>query len=316
MINTEIIVNRFFEAKHLFNSVEYVIKDIDKYAFSVRTKNSNLNKIKKVLVVAVVHGNEIGGIESIYQLSKWFSQSVTDNIELTLVLGNVPAVILGKRFVDLDLNRSFSVSSGSKAEHILAQRLENIINDMDAVVDIHQTIQPSEFGFLIFPYSKRTLHFAESVADQNAIVTYQGEFSKEGCTLDVYAHKKGKLAFTYEMGQAGLHTEQINRCKLLLKSVVEFFENDHVKIASKVQYFTFSDFIVKAEPGRRLVNGLKNFTHVLKGQLLADGGSKAVYADRNFFILFPKYGEHADSSSDLCRTLISISREEILKWEE
>lgn len=316
MMNKEIILNRFLEARLLFNSFEFVIKDIDKYAFSVRTRNSNLNKLKRILVVAVVHGNETGGIESIFELSKWFAQSISDSVELTLVLGNVPAVILGKRFVDLDLNRSFGMSCGDKAEHILAKRLESLIKDADAVVDIHQTIQPSESGFLIFPYSQRVLEFAEFVADQNAIVTYQGQFSDEGCTLDVYAHNKGKLAFTYEMGQVGLHAEQINKSSLLLKRVVNFFENDQMQIKNNIQCYTFSDFIIKTEPGRRLVDGLKNFTHVLKGQLLAEGGSGPVYADRNVYILFPKYGEYVANSSDLCRTIIPISREEILKWQE
>lgn len=45
-LNTEITLNRFSEARLLFYSFEFVIKDIDKYAFSVRTRNSKLDRLR------------------------------------------------------------------------------------------------------------------------------------------------------------------------------------------------------------------------------------------------------------------------------
>lgn len=312
--NIQQILQRFSEAKSLFANQKFIYTEIDEYAFSFRTKTSTSDKIKKLLLVAAVHGNEVGGIEALIHFSQIFSETAVDNIEITLALGNVPAVKAMKRFVDFDLNRSFSKSNESTVENSLAQRLKKLIQNVDVIIDLHQTIQPSESSFLIFPYSKNVLHFAEIISGENCIITYQGNFSSEGSTLGAYAHSIGKQSVTFEMGEIGVCSHQIKESELLLNKAVKFLSSGEQIINKNIKYYTFSDLVIKASEGLKLVTGLRNFTKISQGQKLAEHMSGALYADRDFFVLFPKYGEYAIVGNDLCRALVIVEKEQILKW--
>ena len=63
--------------------------------------------IKKILIVAGTHGNEINPIWAVNQLNKE-QNNVDKDIEYNYIIGNPLAYEKGSRYVDEDLNRSFN----------------------------------------------------------------------------------------------------------------------------------------------------------------------------------------------------------------
>jgi succinylglutamate desuccinylase len=311
------LFKRFAETKLLFESSDFLLTEIDEYAYRVKSRSGNALPGRRILLTALVHGDETGGIEALYQCAQEFIESALLGAELTIALGNMPAARLGRRFIERDLNRSFAVTGGQELEHRLARRLEELVADADVVIDFHQTVQPSESAFLIFQYSKSNMDLAKAIAGENAVVTYRGDFSKDGTTLGVYALSKNKTAVTFEMGHLGLSQEQALKSRLLFKKSLAYLANKNAASSTtetETSVFTFAKATVPSAPGRSLKSGFQNFSKISKNQVIAEDPSGPIAADQDGFMLFPKYDELALVSAELCRLVTPLSPEEISGW--
>ena len=63
--------------------------------------------IKKILIVAGTHGNEINPVWALNQLNKE-QNNFDKDIEYNYIIGNPLAYEKGSRYLDSDLNRSFN----------------------------------------------------------------------------------------------------------------------------------------------------------------------------------------------------------------
>jgi aspartoacylase len=70
---------------------------------------TNKNKIREVLLVAGTHGNELTGIHLLNHLKKKRIEANYSSFSLDYLIANPAAIKENKRYIDVDLNRSFKV---------------------------------------------------------------------------------------------------------------------------------------------------------------------------------------------------------------
>lgn len=163
---------------------------------------------------AITHGNEIAGLVSLNLFLETLSlHQVILDFPIVLILGNRKAALLGKRYVDADLNRSFALTPDQREtncyEHSRAQELETVLEDTAYLMDLHQTIGTSPHGFYIFAYSQRCFHFSKNILPYQAIVTYwSGPYTTEGVCSDQFVYAHGGVAVTLELGTKGFNNYQ------------------------------------------------------------------------------------------------------------
>jgi len=161
-------IQLFSQWPTVFAHSEYEVQSLDEHAFSLKPKTSdsiptNSEREFDLVVLALVHGVEVGGISVVNQvLEKLKSQVAKCSARVAFVLGNVPAAVAGKRFLERDLNRSFASATRSKAEERRAEFLESILKRGRYLLDIHQTREFSPTPFFIFPAGCRTNWAARS----------------------------------------------------------------------------------------------------------------------------------------------------------
>lgn len=101
-----------------------------------------MHKIENLVIFGGTHGNEVTGVEVLKLLEKrnYFGK----NVNLIGHLANKKAFDLQKRFVDKDLNRSFTAEVLKNGGHLHEERLAKEIydkygNENNLIIDIHTT---------------------------------------------------------------------------------------------------------------------------------------------------------------------------------
>lgn len=231
------------------------------------------NQCKKTLgIVALIHGNEPGGI---YVFLNLLNQLVELNFKynLKLIVGNKKAFAENKRFIQIDLNRCFSSQKESNGETQLAEKLKSYFIQCDYLIDLHQTQGKTESDFFIFPESTENLNFAKSLEMNSPIIMHEIEFSKDGDTVDTWATRNNIPSITYEMGEKGEYPHQAIQISSALKM---FIENQSNRKSSD-DYYTWGQVIYRDE-NFKLIPNFSNFSRVFKGEEIALTSEKSIKA--------------------------------------
>ncbi len=158
---------------------------------------------KKILIVSGTHGNEINPIWAVDK----FTKSNNSNLEvnnLSFVKGNPSAISKGLRYVDIDLNRSFSkkvkdpnenLYEFKRAKFLVEKYGINGLMPCNIAIDLHTTT--SSMGTSIVMYGRREADFCLASILQN----------KFG--LPIYLHEKdiNQTGFLVEAWPCGLVIE-------------------------------------------------------------------------------------------------------------
>jgi len=161
--------------------------------------------IKKILIVAGTHGNEVNPIWAVNQLNKE-QNNVNKDIEYKYIIGNPLAYEKGSRYVDSDLNRSFNSNNQNtkknknnyeinRAKFLVKQYGINGAEPCQIAIDLHTTT--ANMGTSIVMYGRRIKDFCLAALLQN----------KFG--LPIYLHEKDKrqTGFLVEAWPCGLVIE-------------------------------------------------------------------------------------------------------------
>ncbi len=280
---------------------------------------SSLTGKKTLTITALIHGNEPGGLLLINDILGLIKVSgYLPNLNLRVVLGNLKAFKENKRFLNNDLNRCFNCLDENKTdensyEEEIAKFIKEMVRGSDYLIDLHQTQGPTESDFFIFPHTSKNISFAKKLGLACPLILHDLEFSEDGDTVDTWASKEGIAAITYEMGEKGFRPDQIIDIKNALavflgigRSLEDFIGIPCPQKGSNI--LTWGETLMNS-PGLELVSDLKNFSPIKKGDLLAIDKVKneKVFASCSGPVLFPKYGENAQNSSELCRILKSCT---------
>ena len=185
-------------------------------------------------LVALVHGNEIGGLNILLEVLKSIEKgSFVPQCRIRFILGNIPAYELNKRFIETDLNRSFNLNKEDSKEERRAKEIETYISGSTMLLDFHQTLEPSYSPFFIFNYEESNYRLAKNLASDIPIITFKS-FSngKSGRGLSSMANLLGASAITVETGEKGDSAEQTMFGVKLVNSAASFLESSHLQDAS------------------------------------------------------------------------------------
>lgn len=131
-------------------------------------------KINRVLIAAGIHGNETTGIFLVKKFKRFPNLITRSSLKTETILANPQAIELGKRYVDVDLNRCFSPQvlnqpQPNQYEAKLAQKIyqQIIASRIDFIIDLHTTT--SNMGLTLLLSSDRpfNLRLAAFLAANN-----------------------------------------------------------------------------------------------------------------------------------------------------
>lgn len=258
--------------------------------FNLDTHNTHTNgeHSKSIVLSCAVHGNETAPIEICNTLiHKLLSEELETSHRVLFIFGNIPAMHIGERFVEENLNRLFlkgkksDTQEGARAseimpivdhffEHAKAQRIH---------YDLHTAIRPSKNEkFAVYPflhgreYNKQALAFL-SACDVNTILLSQ---SPTG-TFSYYSSFNHKAdAFTVELGKVRPFGENDMRdFKAVTQKLTELLSETEVSLpqfdACPLHIYTVNQVINKQEHDFKLhfADDMANFTEFKKGQVMA-----------------------------------------------
>ena len=238
-----------------------------------------------VLVSVGVHGDETGPIEMLaHVLDALPAEALAVN--LMLCVGNIDAILAGKRFLDADLNRMFRPVRGSLAGTAEAARADDMIAATVAFfdgagpvrwhLDLHTAIRPSVYPtFAVVP---------DLIADQgkSALVGWLGQAAigaiimnpASAGTYSYYtAEHHGAAGSTVELGRIGTLGEndlsQFAAVSVALDGLLRGAALAPAATPSRV--FKVAQEIVKLSDDFRMGFGkeTQNFTALKRGDIIA-----------------------------------------------
>jgi len=268
-----------------------------------------------VLISSGIHGNETAPMEIVDQMVKdIFSGQLKVSVRLMLIIGNPPAVNIGKRFLSQNLNRLFSnrhdnceqsdyeTNRAEVIEKAVVNFYQNAPSSEDQQryhFDLHTAIRPSKFEkFVLYPY----LH--EKPWDKNHIAFFGGADittvllgNQPAGTFSYFtSHQFNAMAATVELGKVKPFGENDmqnfsgidkNLRRLIQAQPVKqrAFNNNDYKV------FKVKQEIIKENENYQLLldDDVKNFTAFERGTVLASdkNGNDYVVEKNGEAIVFP-----------------------------
>jgi len=245
-----------------------------------------------VLVSVGVHGDETGPIEMLAHVLDALPADALA-VDLMLCVGNIDAILAGKRFLDADLNRMFRPVRGALAGTAEAARADAMIAATAAFfagsgpvrwhLDLHTAIRPSVYPtFAVVP---------DLLAEERkqALVTWLGQAAigaiimnpASAGTYSYYtAEHHGAAASTVELGRVGTLGQndltQFAAASVAFEGLLRGIDLPPAATPSRV--FRVAQEIIKLSDGFRMGFGkeTQNFTALKRGDIIATDG-EAVY---------------------------------------
>ena len=268
-----------------------------------------------IICLAALHGNEQFGIHAFRNVfSAIEKHQIPFQGKLVGVVGNLKAVQSNRRFIDYDLNRSWteehvsSLLSGnnSRAEDEELLAIRKIVEEesqgeftMKILADLHAT-SSDKGNFVVVPEESGNHPIIQALQLPVAVDLH---CYLEGTLLSYYS-AQGYLSFAMEGGQIGssevyrLHTsgiwEVLEKAGAISKHDHEHEDHyaNHLKevsegLPSKVKVLYRHS--VRPEDGFRMLPGFHNFQNIHKGQQLAMDARGNVDSPHDGMIFMPLY---------------------------
>jgi succinylglutamate desuccinylase len=278
-----------------------------------------------------IHGNELAGVRAIDLVGKMLEVEPITNPDFHYhgkflgIRGNLQALQAGKRFIDKDLNRSFTAENIAKVRQRDITTFEaedfEIMELMDLVFREIEAYQPEELYMMdlhtttatggIFCITKDEDPKSVRLAvDLRAPVIKGIAKGIRGTTIEFFTSEYLSVPTTCVVFEAGQHEEplSINRsiaaiinCMSSVGAVrAQDVENQHnhllieysrnlPKVAELIKWHH-----VVPEDEFKMLPNFQNFQLVKKGELLAHDRNGPIHADVNGMLLMPKYQEQGN----------------------
>lgn len=288
-------LNQFKEYKEYFLKraeidTSFKCSQIDTFGFILNAENEMGKPQIDLFIVGLTHGNEVIGIEIINKILAAIKHNNTKP-KIGFLLNNTKAYLQGHRYLEYDLNRSFLSERKDTLEHLRADEIENIINNLNIklLIDLHQCVEPTETSFSVIPEDDELIEISHKIAPEYAITTFsEAGFSNKGRTLVEYAKTLKIPALVYELGQKGFNkalSDEFSRILLGL-NVDEILSNGNSK---EIIYYHITGIIPNTQDFR-LIPGLVSFQMLKVDEILAKNPDNLEYkCPRNSVLIFPRY---------------------------
>jgi predicted deacylase len=250
-----------------------------------------------VAIFAGIHGNEICGIEAFKTIIP------TLNIDCGSVIfayGNPRAIEQNLRFTEYNLNRAFKDDScfsddeKNTYEYKRAQKLKNILTDVDILLDIHSSFTPGSEPFIIC--EKNALPIVSRFSKSFVRIAHGFDTVESGGT-DGYMNSVGKIGICIECG----YHYAPGAVSIAEKTIVDFLtitgnitgrnipdKMQRPIVQVETMYTTQTDLF---EP----VKEFDDFEPVTQEQIIGFDTGTPVYAPKNGFVVFARKREKIGS---------------------
>ena len=265
-----------------------------------------------LLVTAGVHGNEPSGVKALQNIFEELERTKPEMKGAFLGLaGNQKALQQGKRFLDEDLNRTWTEENVNKKEAETQEQkemkeilkvLENYSEDefqQRYFVDCHTTSSDS------LPYiSVQEVGENDSFAHAFPVYIVRGFSDIVNGSIDKYFSKKGLTGFTFEAGQHESETTQANHEALIWLALQQANNLNPEKLSCYPRCTAvFSEKFPEGQKTFQIIyrhgledgdvfkmkRGFENFEKISEGQVLATQNGTEVRSKWNARIFMPLY---------------------------
>lgn len=290
--------------------------------FSPHNNNGSL----KIGLLALVHGNEVVGLPILNAVAEALISGVmTTSHEIYFGLGNVAAAHADRRFLEKDLNRCFGRRDIDTLEARRAREIETYMLDhVDYLLDLHQTVHPNEHPFFIFQYSSPNClqHMSLMNSKYPTILQFDAIEDSQHLSTDEYLRSRGGFGVALELGQLGYCPEKFD---IGVGTVMKFLENT-ARLESLKQVASLPQINGKTEfPLYQITDRLKasadqavldskwiNFSQLKSGDIIGRSEAGSIIATGSGYVLFPKLKQTLSQGQDLmflCSEILPAQKE-------
>ena len=301
MINNQLKheLEKFKELKSYFNSTNSGFLDLDEYGIII---NQNNSESLDLMIFGLTHGDEVIGLQIINLI---LEKIKTNNLNLNIgfMLNNIKASILDKRYIDRDLNRSFSIQQDYSLESRRAVRIGQIILESKPklIIDLHQTIENSKSPFCVIPEKPALIKLSQLRFPKIPIICFSNEngFSISGQTLIEFSNFHNIPSLVFEIGKKGFHVENAQYFSDILVNldVKRLLMSIH-NYKNQIEYYLIKSSI-PLDKQLKLKPHLENLENINKDDHIAFNKLGEPYkAPHEGKIVFPSYqkGKEADNN--------------------
>lgn len=260
------------------------------------------------VILGSVHGNERVGKGVIDALIALCDEKTLCGT-LVLIVGNPEAYAADVRFLDVDLNRQFTMSHKSERDHksVLnreeqrAKEIAPFLEKADYVLDIHSTSKPS----VPFVYTETTAAHMKlaMLLKTQYIVSAHPDFrpSELVSSTDSYVDHHGGIGLTYEAGwnKNPLATKDVLTQTLHFLNAVGTLESGakNPETLHPPKWLQIEGHVLPKTSEFHFLQDFKNFDAVEAGEWVASDGKTIVKAPHSGYLVFPKLNFSIGSSA-------------------
>lgn len=288
-----------------------------------------------IVFMAGLHGNEKSGVLALEEAMRSLQEGIRAGKtkprgKVYAIAGNLKALQLNERYVDEDLNRSWTLDRVDQIQKNAGDFSTSEEVEMSALLDCFEDILKKSNG----PYYFIDLHSTSARTAPHIVINDQLENRKLSfqyplpVILGIDSFVDGTLlSFVNEMGHRAIgfeggrhdqpHTIQsmlaffwltLVNTGFMKKRQVPKFKTHFDRLLVSAQghrqvYEIFHRFHVDREDQFSMVPGYTNFQPVIKGQYLADDGKSTILAREHGYIFLPRYEELGNSGFYLLKKL-------------
>ncbi|WP_110667361.1 succinylglutamate desuccinylase [Salinicola halophilus] len=259
---------------------------------------------RPVVISAGIHGNETAPIELVGELLAALEAGrLTLGAPLLMILGNVPAIRAGTRFIETNLNRLFRRDLDARGdEPDRARELMQAVDDFVAAhqehplhLDLHTAIRESRYPrFAVVPYTDAATPSTWPLlaeADMQAVLLQH----QHSWTFSHYSrHYHGVEAYTLELGRVRPFGDNdlaaLAGMRELLARLAQGLAEVETPYAALPFYRVAVELVRDVEAFRfTFADDVANFTEFAPGERLteAPGGEDFVVDDAPLAVVFP-----------------------------
>lgn len=270
-----------------------------------------------LVITASVHGNEPSGVIALEKIFDELESSKPE-IEGTIlgILGNQKAFDKEQRYIDEDLNRTWTKENIQKAAKDTSEKKE-----MHEIIDLLKDFPEEDYTTRYFldchttssaslPYiSVQKVDRNDDWAHHFPTYIVRGFSDIVSGTIDHYFTREGFTGFVFEAGKNYTETSIENQEGIIWLVIKEACKLDWESISCYPE--CFEAFKKNKAPGQKTFEivyrhglekgddftmepGFENFQKIEKGQLLAEHNGEKIHSDWDAYIFMPLYQSQGD----------------------
>jgi succinylglutamate desuccinylase len=235
-----------------------------------------------IAIFAGVHGDEVGGVLALEELKQTVSPKIGT---LHLVLANPGAVKANTRQLTKNLNRCFDRSNiGTAKEDIRARELMDLLDECDALLDLHNFPDPNGQAFIIC--EPDGLEIAKLLGTE---IISTGWTTAEPGASDGYMASIGKIGICMEGGPIQTPESSKQSALTAAKQFLAYFEMIDAPALkpSKKRLIHADKSIIRHEQDFYIDPALRNFEALPVGVEFGHDGQTKYIGKAGEFIIFP-----------------------------